>query len=580
MKINRTSTPRPTSTAKAPAKSPKKSAAARRDAGDRFEPGQKGKVIHSNAKVIRGTPGDDIIYGGGADQKILGGGGNDIIIGGGGNDRIYGGKGRDKIRGGEGGDSLYGGDGHDTMTGGRGNDRLVGGRGNDKLAGELGDDHLFGGEGHDRATGGMGIDVLRGGKGDDLQSGDAGPDFVDGGQGNDTVSYATQAGPGYNPKKPNSGVKVLGNTPSRWESTFEGVHYPGSSYAGNRAQGGGGVDGLKSNENVIGSGKDDFIQGNFKTVDGGPGNDVAVGKIGKKISASGEADPPVNTRGAVVQVSRSPLSGATTINVTGGKGNDRITVERKGQWVTVTNSAGLASQGAGKVHGNTVRFKVKGPTDAVQIDGGEGNDRLQVKGMPTRVPVTLSGGNGNDKLYGGKGNDLLNDGAGNDKLYGGGGSDGLTNSQGRDRLFGGAGADLLVSSSLDQGDFVDGGKGRDNVSFAQVGHEFAVRAQIGGTARRIDASGKVFGPTLRIAGSADDLEGTEGDDVLIGDAKENHLLGRGGKDRLIGRGGNDLLEARDGAEDKQVSGGKGRDKATMDKSDRRVLAGVEDAVAR
>lgn len=50
-------------------------------------------VIRSNAKIIHGTPGDDIIIGGSADQKIYGGGGNDVIIGAGGLDRIFGGSG-------------------------------------------------------------------------------------------------------------------------------------------------------------------------------------------------------------------------------------------------------------------------------------------------------------------------------------------------------------------------------------------------------------------------------------------------------------------------------------------------------
>src|SRR5205823_5025340 len=110
---------------------------------------------------------------------------------------------------------------------------------------------------------------------------------------------------------------------------------------------------------------------------------------------------------------------------------------------------------------------LKGQVSSVNVDGGDGDDHLSVKGLKPSISAQLSGGNGNDVLIGGKGNDVLNDGAGNDTLFGGGGDDGLTNSAGRDRLRGGAGNDLLVSSSIDKGDFLDGGKGRDNVSFAQ-----------------------------------------------------------------------------------------------------------------
>lgn len=536
--------------------------------------GKQYTVIRSNAKVVHGTSGNDIILGGGANQTLNGGKGNDLILGGGGSDRIDGGAGNDRIDGGAGGDILRGGRGKDVLTGGRGNDRLNGNGGNDRLAGELGDDHLYGGRGDDHANGGMGIDVLNGGRGDDVQSGDAGPDFVRGGRGDDTVSYATQAGSGYR-HTPNSGVLVQGDRPSTWESTYEGVHYTGSSYGGSRASGGSGVDGLRGNENVVGSAKDDRIVGDFDTVEGGPGQDTSRGHIRHTVSASGEPDKKVSTPGAVVQASRSKLTGGTTLTVTGGGNDDHITVKRSGDWVTVTDTAGVGLRGQGTVHGNTVRLHVTGPLDAVNVDGGDGNDRIQVQGMPAHAPVTLSGGNGNDVLIGGKENDVLNDGAGNDVLRGGGGADGLTNSQGRDRLHGGAGADLLVSSSIDRGDVLDGGKGLDNVSFAQVGHDFAVKARIGGTARRIDANGKAHGPAARITGSADDLEGTEENDVLIGDGKENHLLGRGGADSLYGRGGDDLLEAKDGTADRRLSGGRGQDRATLDPQDRRAARGIE-----
>ncbi|MFL5322546.1 MAG: calcium-binding protein [Myxococcaceae bacterium] len=535
-----------------------------------------GRVIHSNARVIHGTPGDDIIYGGNASQKIVGGGGNDIIIGGAGGDRIIGGKGNDTIKGGAGGDTIRGGKGRDKIAGGRGNDKLSGGDDADRIAGEIGDDHIYGGKGNDHATGGMGIDVLHGQAGNDVLSGDAGPDFVDGGKGkNDTVSFESQSGTGFDPKNPNSGVRVEGDKPSNWRSTYEGVHYTGSAYGGDRAAGGGGVDGLRGVENVVGSSKDDVIHGNFNTVEGGAGKDVATGNIKHRSSANGEPGKKVTTTGAVVDVSRSALTGGTTITVTGGKRNDDITVTRKGNIVTITSSKGVQARGGGRVDGKSVHIRVDGPIDALQIEGGKGNDHLKVRGFGTDVPITLSGGAGNDRLVGGKGNDTLNDGAGNDVLIGGGGDDGLTNSKGRDRLHGGKGNDLLVSSSIDRGDLLDGGDDADNVSFAQAGHDFAVRAKIGGTAQRIDEHGKAYGPRAHVTRAAEDLEGTERDDVLIGDSKDNKLLGRGGADTLKGLGGNDRLDAQYGDKDRLLDGGAGRDRATLDPEDRSAVRHVE-----
>ncbi len=535
---------------------------------------RKGKVIHSSAKVIRGTPGDDIIYGGDGAQKIYGGGGNDIIIGGGGGDQIFGGKGNDRIKGGAGGDTVHGGQGNDRIFGGRGNDELRGDDGNDKLAGEIGDDHVYGGKGRDHASGGMGIDVLSGGDGNDVQSGDAGPDFIDGGKGNDTVSFATHSGPGFDKNDPNSGVSVDSGKKSNWRSKYEGKNYDGSAQGGDRAKGGSGVDGLRDNENVVGSSKNDTVNGKWKKVEGGAGTDTVNGK-------TDAGDAPVKTKGATIDITRSKLTGGTSINIQGGDKNDNITVTRKGDLVTITSSSGLAARVDGKVQpkarGNTVKFRVKGPLDSVSIDGGAGNDRLKVKGFTADVPVTLSGGDGNDRLTGGKGNDVLNDGAGNDVLNGGGGDDGLTNSEGRDRLRGGAGNDLLVSSSIDRGDLLDGGAGLDNVSFAQAGKSFAVRARVGGTAQRIGADGKVTGPKAHITKNAEDLEGTELDDVLIGDGKDNKLLGRGGADTLLGRGGNDRLDAKYDDQDKLLDGGPGIDRATLDPEDNAVVRNLESA---
>ncbi|TMQ26553.1 MAG: hypothetical protein E6J90_04195 [Deltaproteobacteria bacterium] len=299
---------------------------------------------------------------------------------------------------------------------------------------------------------------------------------------------------------------------------------------------------MQSDENVVGSARNDTVNGDFNTVDGGPGKDTAHGKIKHKVSANGESDPVVRTPGgAVVGVFSS------TLIIRGGH---KITVkahrdEGKIDKVDIIEEITETLPGGQKVT-KTVKssYPVNGPIDSVLLEGGRGNDQLRVDGFGADVPVRLSGGKGNDTLVGGQGNDILNDGAGDDKLFGGGGDDGLTNSRGKDHLFGQDGNDLLVSSSIDKGDRLGGGKGLDNVSFAQMPHDPAhpgrdlgVRAKIGGTARRIDKDGKGHGPSARIAGSVEDLEGSEGDDVLIGNGKNSHLMGRGGDDTLLGRRG-------------------------------------------
>ena len=67
-------------------------------------------------------------------------------------------------------------------------------------------------------------------------------------------------------------------------------------------------------------------------------------------------------------------------------------------------------------------------TDTVTITGGTGNDSL----YGNDAIDVISGGAGNDYMYGGSGNDTLNGGAGDDILYGGAGKDGLTGDAGKD----------------------------------------------------------------------------------------------------------------------------------------------------
>jgi Ca2+-binding RTX toxin-like protein len=62
------------------------------------------------------------------------------------------------------------------------------------------------------------------------------------------------------------------------------------------------------------------------------------------------------------------------------------------------------------------------------------------------------GGDGNDHIKGGRGNDVLIGGAGKDKLSGGSGNDILIGGDGKDKLKGGRGDDLLVGGSVDNQD--------------------------------------------------------------------------------------------------------------------------------
>jgi len=112
-------------------------------------PGGKACTIYGTARIVRGTPGDDVICLSPAFHIVYALAGNDIVYGRGGIQVEYGGRGKDV---------LFGGAGNDYLDGGRGRDILRGGPGNDKLLGRAGNDVLSGGRGHNRLHGGAGRD--------------------------------------------------------------------------------------------------------------------------------------------------------------------------------------------------------------------------------------------------------------------------------------------------------------------------------------------------------------------------------------------------------------------------------------
>ncbi len=171
------------------------------------------------------------------------------------------------------------------------------------------------------------------------------------------------------------------------------------------------------------------------------------------------------------------------------------------------------------------------------LTGGDGNDTL----FGDAGEDNLNGGLGRDRLDGGTGDDNLSGGIGNDTLAGGTGRDTLDGSSGSDVMTGGAGNDLYyVDSSGDRATEVGGG-GLDTV-YATV--DYALAAYI---------------ENLQLKGTAAlDANGNDGDNRISGNASANVLDGKAGDDQLIGWGGSDDL--RGGTGNDTLTGGVGADK--------------------
>ena len=162
----------------------------------------------------------------------------------------------------------------------------------------------------------------------------------------------------------------------------------------------------------------------------------------------------------------------------------------------------------------------------VFVSLGDGDDIAQVTGQ---LGLDGSGGAGDDTLKGGRGSDELRGGTGADRLHGG---------EGEDILYPDSEPGDLSEqpASRSQGDFLDGGRGRDTASASPSAANLSLD---------LSTLSSMFGPGPvedRVV-SIEAATGTPNSDQLAGDNAANFLSGHGGADVVRGRGGDDEIEA-------------------------------------
>ena len=488
--------------------------------------GGKQATIVSNAPRIVGGRAHDVIVAGSGDNAIYGNGGNDTICGGDDDDRIYGDRGNDTILGDK---------GEDTIVGERGSDDLDGGAGPDRILGETGNDEIDGGGGDgDEVDGGPGDDRVDGGPGDfDIVFGGVGNDRPDGGPGaHDIASYKGAGGP------------VSVDLGSGAVSGAEQEH----------------LDGI---EDVLGGSGDDSLTGSASPnrLDGGPGDDrlvvvgdgdEAFGGVGSDV-CSGACGARGGDGTAVAMMSN--ITRATSLVVSGSEGSDDVTVHFTGDGYLLqggsTIEVVLGESGSNACVRDEAANSVicRGGASSIQVSLKGGNDAFAVAdSVPSEIAATIDGGEGADTLRGGRGADTIYGGDDHDPdTLDGGESDDVIygvnifhprRDSGAARMSGGAGDDLLIGGQPCDGDTFDGGQGdNDSASFARIRNSGTnVKAEIGGAVLDPDVGGCNAG---HIGSSVEKIEGSPGDDILVGDDSSKTLLGRGGDDHLDGRGGFD-----------------------------------------
>ena len=398
----------------------------------------------------------------------------------------------------------------------------------DEMTGSDDADHLRGGAGGDVISGLGGADILEGGEGDDIVSGGGGSDTLLGGTGKDKLHGGED------------------------DDTLHG---------------GEAIDWLYGNE-----GND--------TLHGGGGNDRLYGNEGNDVLFGGAGDDQLG----------GDAGGDDTLY--GGQGNDSL----------------YSDQGNDILHGGAGDDTLRSSNFDAELNGDAGNDALLGKG-------NMHGGAGEDEL---RGTGVLQGGADDDLVYGSGilrggtGADVLilddayrdsSAEEGQiNTMNGGDGGDLmfLTTEDLPEDHVVAyGGAGADTFVLEHDGAPQVPEIRdfdpdedtlFINTPRTLSDPGDVrlvdwadgsgadlyLGDTLlaKVSGAAGldpsavelgvadypgnrTLEGTDGDDTLVGDAGHDTLRGGDGDDRLVGYSGDDLLDG--GAGDDKLSDSSGDD---------------------
>lgn len=198
------------------------------------------------------------------------------------------------------------------------------------------------------------------------------------------------------------------------------------------------------------------------------------------------------------------------------------------------------------------------------IDGSDSDNTIDVSQLttaqfPALIGITISGGNGTDRItgsnafgesiLGGDGNDIIVGNDGNNTINGGNGNDSITAGAGLDSLLGGDGKDTIRAGNGN--DIINAGDGDDLVA-AEDGND------------RVDAS---HGADIIDGGNGNDdviggfgndiVNGSAGDDTIRGGADKDTLTGGDGNDLMTGNAGNDVLQGEAGDDD--LDGGEGND---------------------
>jgi Ca2+-binding RTX toxin-like protein len=399
----------------------------------------------------------------------------------------------------------------DSLCDSAGNDHIVSGGGNDTIsANRGGDDLIDAGSGRDWVQGGAGADVLTGG---------ADGDILDGGSGNDRI---------YADNQISTAIAIAnGNSQS------------GTGLQGDWLAGGAGDDTL------VGSNGNDVLSGGggADLLIAGAGDDDILGEtdwVATNLTWSVTDNNPVRYFYPVTGTLSTADDRGDVIYA--GEGNDHV-------WGGIGNDVMFGEAGIDSLQGN-------GGNDILL--GGDGADLLLGEGDLTDIAGCdyLDGGAEGDVIFGGKGDDILIGSTGDDFLYGEAGQDTyiFNLGDGNDTVY-----DIKAENNIlrfGEGISASDVKLRLGSLMLDLGNGDAVHiknSDVNGVLTDFDskdvfnsASVGMFefadGSTLTTAellARGFDLDGTAGDDTVIGTNTIDRINGLAGNDMLMGGTGDD-----------------------------------------
>lgn len=340
-----------------------------------------------------------------------------------------------------------------------------------------------------------------------------------------------------------------------------------------------------------GSGKDTITNEGVKvTINGGTSND-SIRNFGAKSSIGGEDGNDVITNSisnfntiagfSLEQINNgiqkindnfawvsngSAALTAYTIELVGGNSSSLYGGAGKDSIENYANKSRLyGDEGVDSLNNYGYKSTVYGGADADLIFNGDSTVGIVLVSLNSMATVSVSGSE--SKLYGGDGNDTVNNESSGVKIYGQNGADSINNSGTDASIYGGADNDYVYNSGKES--YISLGDGVDSVwntaenSYILGGNGADVLINQGDGTHLYGNAGN---DNLRNFGDAVTLSGGKGNDTIYSSGEASTLSGGSGKDSLsnegvnaVIRGGADKDTIHNEGDHVTISGGTGND---------------------